>query len=464
MSTVRIADPFLRDHQVGPLSFSIPAPVLPIGIRDQMIGAKLFVEAGKNANLISSSRKLLIVGGGATGISIAIEAAQCGVGVVLIEKTSRAFDLQTRCLTRWLDPTQYDWPFPRWRAGSFPWPSVLPPDRPVPSVALPWRARRANRTACGWRLILNRAQRFLPHLDIRYETTLDFASPAITGNQMSAHFLRLGKRTEEAERFGCVVYSLNSAKEITSIGNFESFGYWETDPYGEIPLGRLLALKDLPIAVCGGGDGALEDFLRVVTGLKSAAHLMAPLRHYLPNRLLLHLADEEDNAQRQLVRGRESKEDHEVFSGLHSVYTAAAQEAAANPAIADVLDGLFEERLTRLRITLFHVCDHFGQCFPLNRFLVLLLAAWAAQRHLPVAIEQRMRLVAVRGIHHKCRSDKRECHGLRHGLEFLTEADCGSRSNRRYYTNAMARMVILRLGATDELDWPAPPRKLIHSP
>lgn len=93
MSTTE-TDTFLLAHHILPLSYSFSEPISPISIRDQMIRAKMFIEHAISAKLLTKTRKLFVVGGGAAGASLAIEAAGRGVSVVLIEKENDSFNLQ----------------------------------------------------------------------------------------------------------------------------------------------------------------------------------------------------------------------------------------------------------------------------------------------------------------------------------------------------------------------------------
>src|SRR5258708_1501185 len=116
-----MADPFLLSHSCGPFQFMIAGPLTPVSIRDQMIRGKMAVDRSFEEGLISAQRPLLVVGARAGGATAAIRAAQLGVSVTLIEVGTQAFGGQKRCATRWVDPTQYDWPADHWPLGIFPW-------------------------------------------------------------------------------------------------------------------------------------------------------------------------------------------------------------------------------------------------------------------------------------------------------------------------------------------------------
>lgn len=112
-------DPFLLAHQVLPACFEIGGRLSPSSIRDQMIRATWVVERSVEARIISPSKKLLVIGAGAAGATAAIEAARRRVDVTLIDR-DEPFSRQAGCTTRWVDPTQYDWPVDHWADGLAP--------------------------------------------------------------------------------------------------------------------------------------------------------------------------------------------------------------------------------------------------------------------------------------------------------------------------------------------------------
>src|ERR1019366_6151378 len=105
--------PILVAHQIYPDFFNLGGRLAPVSIRDQMVRAQAFVDDAVAAGLIGTKpwRPLLIVGAGAAGATAAIWAAvHHHVPTMLIDRDSDAFNRQANCTTRWIDPTQYDWP------------------------------------------------------------------------------------------------------------------------------------------------------------------------------------------------------------------------------------------------------------------------------------------------------------------------------------------------------------------
>ena len=54
--------------------------------------------------------KLIVVGAGVGGVTTAIEAAKFQIPTVILEREVEPFSRQAECTTRFIDPTQYDWP------------------------------------------------------------------------------------------------------------------------------------------------------------------------------------------------------------------------------------------------------------------------------------------------------------------------------------------------------------------
>jgi hypothetical protein len=133
--------PFVEVHRLGPLEFNISSPVKPISIRDQMVRAEMLVDDLWDGGLISEQRRLLIVGGGAAAATAALCAIELKVPVLVVNMAPSFFTLQAKCFTRWIDPTQYDWPAGHWRMAEYPW------HQPGKGAPLPWDAELASTIA-----------------------------------------------------------------------------------------------------------------------------------------------------------------------------------------------------------------------------------------------------------------------------------------------------------------------------
>jgi hypothetical protein len=99
-------DPYFRRHDIYALgSFERKKTVLT-----QQTRALTLVHALYKAGKIKRDTKIVIVGGGVSGMSAAIAAAEVGARVVLVEAGSRLARVQRNCEHRYLHPYFYDWP------------------------------------------------------------------------------------------------------------------------------------------------------------------------------------------------------------------------------------------------------------------------------------------------------------------------------------------------------------------
>lgn len=135
-----MTDPFLAQHQIDAYLFNLGGKLFPIAIRDQMVRGQLLVDRAFEAGLIDNeARPLLVIGAGAAGATVAMRAAKKRVRTVLVEKHTGLVRRQRNCRTRWIDPSQYDYPVDHWRDDRYP-----VNHRACP---LPWRADWAHKLA-----------------------------------------------------------------------------------------------------------------------------------------------------------------------------------------------------------------------------------------------------------------------------------------------------------------------------
>jgi hypothetical protein len=137
-----------------------------------MVRGCLVIQRAFENRLINKKDPILVVGAGAGGASASIRAAELGATVYLVDLAPGPFLVQARARTRWLDPTQYDWPAEHWDRGYYPW---------DPTVRLPllYPALRADQLAAGWTSALHAAAAGALHgrLFIRYNTRVTAIKP-----------------------------------------------------------------------------------------------------------------------------------------------------------------------------------------------------------------------------------------------------------------------------------------------
>jgi len=367
-----MSDPFLSAHQVYPHFFNLGGRISPISIRDQMLRGQTIVERALEAKLIGGEepRPLLVVGAGAAGATAAIYAASKGVPTVLLDRDASPFTRQASCTTRWIDPTQYDWPVDHWDRGLCP--SVTVP------APLPWRSDWAHHLAAQWSIRLNLAGRRYPWLRTYYRTTVIAARQvgtppigwAVQFSHSSAWF-----------HFGMIAWTVGFGAErcdATSCGgptDYRGYAFWESDPFQRADCG-VPPPKTPEIVISGSGDGALQDFLRITTHKKSAEEILRSCS--FPDAVAQTLQSAEDLTQRAYHWGATKAHDHDVVDPLHQVHQGLVESlvppGTPHDPLIKILGSLV--RTPAPKITLVCSCTHFSNAYGLNRFLTLLIARY----------------------------------------------------------------------------------------
>ena len=435
-------DPFLLAHLVRPFFFDIGGKISPISIRDQMIRGRMIIDRACERGLLGSNstyrdslddrlarppNRLLIIGAGAAGVTAAVRAAQRGIETTLIDVASGPFSRQAGCSSRWVDPTQYDWPVDHWDRSNYHWkPPVMP---------LQWSAHRAHQLAITWGRQFNLARiKHKRFLRVLYGTTAsNFHFGVPPARPRVSVDLHLPRGVIPAASFDLVVSCIGFGTERSSVPlNYSSFRFWDTDKFEHHDLG-LPHLNQPRVVISGGGDGALQDFLRIVTGFKSAKEICLALSTSAKNAIEATLQSAEDQAQRAYIWGYYPLHDHEVHGALHEAHRDAVDELWNNSsfrgALSKQLDGLIRPSILNndLRVTLVHPCSHFSNCYGLNRFLVLLLAKYLTEKYNINTLRSYTGILEVKGCHHHiCNNHAASCYGREHEVTFC-DLDCSVR-------------------------------------
>ncbi|AWN44703.1 hypothetical protein DK389_21110 [Methylobacterium durans] len=386
-----------------------------------MVRAYLIVERAIRAGLIDGAgRDLLVIGAGASGITAAIHAADRGVRTVVVEREPAAFVRQRFCLTRDIDPTLYDWPLAHWRRGHFPWSG--------PPMPLGWTAARANAIALGWEMRLRAAlTRHAGRLDVRYGAGLDLpipgAMPVASADGYLDLPLRQGASPTGSERFGALVSCVGFGGERCTEGGYTGSRFWESDQLEARDLGLPGVVPR--VLVSGGGDGALQDFIRVVTAMgarqvyERLCNAGQAVRRAL-DRVERIVQGAEDQAQRTLIWNVLSADDEKAMAQLERAHEHAIAGLRASPAWATVdlvLAGLIRNPMPATVLAHDGAC--FSRCYALNRFLALLLLRLAQERGLPIQRRRHVRVASVTPVGHAACASAASCHGLEHDVEFV---------------------------------------------
>ena len=372
-----MADPFLVTHQVGPAVFDIGGKLYPVSIRDQMVRGQSIIDRVIQAGFGAMGAELLVIGAGAAGASAAIEAASRGITTHLIDTAPLPFLRQAACSTRWIHPHEYEWPLDHRSTPDYPYVGVPAPYY-GPPVPLPWSANWSDVLALGWSIRLHRAiASYSPRLSLHLGNRLSAASPPVFNPRTRRWTVTRDPPGSPVLSVGMILIAVGfGAERVEAPPAFRSLAFWETDPYRSPSCG----LPAPPsIVISGGGDGSLQDFLRVVTGLASVEEIAR--RCPIPAPVEADVLSAEIRAQRAHLWGSSPDGDHDIHRTLHDAHRRAAAKALTFPAVRVALTNLLPAKPPDLK--LFHPCAHFSQCYGFNRFLVLLIDAYNTSNGAP---------------------------------------------------------------------------------
>ena len=421
-----LSDPFLDAHQTGPATFWVGTNATHASVRDQMVRGALFVRRAVEVGMLRAGKSILVVGAGVGGATIAIASAEAGAKTLLIERAKRAFPRQAGCRTRIVEPTLYDWPVAHWDRHTFPW---EPPDVPLG----PWSRGQAASLVPSWDKRLYDAVTRNPRLTFRTgewieaEPILDPASQKVRATVHRQQPGAGGRGTsiqQFNELYDLVAICVGRSEEKTSIGSYCGFKFWQNDLFGE-PNWGVPAGDEARVVILGGGDGALQDYLRLLTG-RTAFEILDAIRP--EPRLALELQALEDQTQRAFALSDQSRWGHDHRT--HHWLQGKVRDLVSRwlPGLGDRLKSLLSRRPASLKLV--HWCTHFDRCYGLNRFLVLLVSEYLEASEREATIIPGAACNTVMGIGHRCDAVADEllraetCHGKQHHVTLSTREEC----------------------------------------
>jgi hypothetical protein len=436
-----MADPFLLAHHVAPRTFSLSGKISPVSIRDQMIRGRLFVDRAFETGEITSdsNRGLIIIGGGACGITAALRAAELGVSATVLESAPRLFGLQRDCATRWLDPAQYDWPLDHWTEQFFPWAGVRMP--------LSFPAAFAKRLVDWWWLHLQAARaKHATKPNILVCAHLTAPTPLVYSE--SKPFIRVNytvKDRRHSGQFGAVAVTTGFGTENTHVApHYHGYPFWQSDPFIETNLG-LSSDKSPRVLISGGGDGALQDFLRITTRLNSASYILQALD--LPAGIAATLKDIERRTACAFQWGTDPRHDHIVHMELEQLHLDQVERALQDTEVRTRLSRLLAGRPKKVQLV--HNCIHLSPYYGLNRFLTLLISVYLKRFENSDVIRPKTGIISIRPVSpHDCAKPE-HCHGEMHKVTFSSWPSCKDGALSPSHSAGQFNVIVTRHGIGD---------------
>ena len=214
-----------------------------VTLYSQQVRALNLVFALFHQKKLAPGSRVIVVGGGAAGVTAATALAERGAAVTLLERLDTVLPFQSGNSTRWLHPHIYEWPLEGCRN----------PDAGLPLMN--WSAGYATDVATTLREEFYRHARKNENLKIETGVKNVKLHPGQTGqriewNESTGRF--------RSERFDTLVLAIGFGLERSSLGTVHS--YWRND---DLAQSDLEADQKRHYLISGCGDGGLVDLLRL---------------------------------------------------------------------------------------------------------------------------------------------------------------------------------------------------------
>lgn len=403
--------------------FDVSSGVHHLSIRDQIVRARMLVRDLKHGD--EKVSRLLIVGAGVAGMSAALTACELGIEeVVVVEAKDEPFALMRGVTARHVGPYMYEWPSPFYDNQSYPENA----DRAwlgENSSPLRWQSKKplsADALAIALdRDLVEKYAKATPRLPRIYVcvdpyVTQDFVK-SFAKREAANSLLRLQRHTQlksEMLRVG-----VKEWPQLNALGDKNPMNTWEWDSLHFSPEYVILAagmgeenIRLTPshssfrgisfwanddllyppkaprrIAVFGGGDGALQDVLRALTGFEHPLKFIDHLeRKQSVKRALETVTPLLLSAERQSRQFSGWTKDQSGYNKVDKHCRQIAARLAKNTRVArHVLQAIrLSKSVTAFgddaEVALFVRECYFDKAYLLNRFLVHLIDACFRER------------------------------------------------------------------------------------
>jgi len=397
----------LLAYKVGPNLFDLSSQMHNVSMRDQMQRAVVLAEAlvaGNQFALPDSSNHVLIVGAGVAGVAAGIVLARHGVEVLIIDSSPNApFALQRGVTQRYVGPYMYEWPLEVYHSQRLPsdpgtalaeWQNGNPPplrftginpttpdalvadwDRQLAQAVVTTGGRlhiqtginsaQSNGAISSWlaaqRGAFNQRNAFARHSVTIAGGGFVAGSAAVVGPFQPRFVLLAGGMGAET----------HSVKDASGKLVQQGTRFWGNDDWLKPNLGKL---NPPDVAILGGGDGALQDVLRAITGDKHPLETWERLLVQDSTGLLAGcqqriLALEQQHAQ--LLIWCRAEDLVAAYKTLDDAYRDIAKNLAGTAVIVQAVLGLFLPDVKKVHLFVKGGC--ITKAYALNRFLVHLI-------------------------------------------------------------------------------------------
>lgn len=389
-------DPFLADHHVFDAIYLLAGRLSPASIRDQCIRAELLADRLRLYRNLDKRSTVLIVGAGFSGLVVAaklLQASSCRVIINDIQKETLL--IQRKAGHRVVSPYGFDWPYYFYRWRHFPL---------IGKAVMRWSQDAASRVVDQFDRQLNEITNDIS--DSRFEQALG-TRIAEWRRTSRGKWSFLFEGEKEFRTADAIVLCCENSSQEDKVANFRGFRFWDhNDPFfsASATIKRKLSGKDR-VLIVGSGDGALGDFVRLVTGKSTPDQLMRPIEKLMsPSERSRTQALQAFIHRHYLLSS--SRTDERIWRFAQRQFDRLARRLWRRNRIQEVVkEKLLAVRSCRPAVQILVRKNYFKQSYTSNRLLVGLLSQ-ALQEDIhtendglvPVIFGSQVRRVAAIGV------------------------------------------------------------------
>jgi hypothetical protein len=174
--------------------------------------------------------------------------------------------------------------------------------------------------------------------------------------------------------YGAVIWAFGHGDERCSLQNspqFRGLPFWHTDRLEDDHCGLATQADEGTVLISGSGDGALQDFLRVVTRRRSVREIYDELELDDANIDVQKILSAELRAERAINWSTGAAYAAPYMQELQRCHMSVVDSIRAAPGLLDRINDLVDRRPQRTILVTRQ--DRFTCLYPLNRFLTLLI-------------------------------------------------------------------------------------------
>lgn len=374
----------LLSLKCAPNVFDLSTGLTHVSVRDQIVRAELLIRDLAASGL--PFRKILVIGAGVAGVAAGLEAARLGKSVTILETNPDPFELQYKASKRYIGPFMYEWPSIFHGMQDFPprhWPCSTSPSS-MPPRSLEWRSP----SPISGRQFASRMRIWLKKKLLKWPGKL--AAPLILTDvqplQAEAwvnHFVRKKSVTKDIHGTDWtfskaksiswmmpdfIILAAGMGPEKLTADKLIGQSFWSDDQL------CVKSTSNKRIAVLGGGDGALQDVLRALTGKNHPLHAIEQLNGCPAVATLLeqehpYLLTLENQSRSQATWTTDNGILRHIDEQCASLASKLSNHSKICLAVASLI------RSGKGKVEIFVMETHFGKAYLLNRFLVHLILA-----------------------------------------------------------------------------------------